>query len=120
MSGRIVTDILFGIDADDIEEIMELIDALFGRKLEGREGLAYGEYYCFGVFDKFMRLQFNKVADYMPEIDTPEEPFFDPDFQEYPILLYINDADKYPHYLAAIECQPNMFVKLRTKRWEDD
>ncbi|MDR6633775.1 hypothetical protein J2X72_002575 [Phyllobacterium sp. 1468] len=104
------TDILFGIYSEDMEEIKELLEDILGRELEARESLQKGEYYCLGVFEDFLYLQDNENIE---DGETVED-----EFPEYPLILYINDADEYPHYLSAIEKRSDIFVKLRTEQWD--
>jgi hypothetical protein len=110
----IITDILFGIRTEDMEEIRELLEALLGTELLARSGLHRGEYYTFpDALDEFLYLQYNEDFE-----DGEEEQAREPDFPEYPLILYIQDEGQHPGYLAAIEARPDVFVKLRTEDWQ--
>ncbi|WP_133624385.1 hypothetical protein [Phyllobacterium brassicacearum] len=86
------------------------MEDILGRELEARESLHKGEYYCLGVFENFLFLQDNE------NIEDGE--IVEDEFPEYPLILYINDADEYPHYRDAIQARSDIFVKLQTKQWQ--
>jgi hypothetical protein len=105
-----ITDVLFGIKTEDMEEIKEILEDILSRKLQAREGLHMGEYYSLPFPDDYLYLRHNaNIED--GEIEEEE-------FPEYPIVLYIEDVNKYPEYFAAIQARSDVFVKLRTNQWQ--
>lgn len=115
------TFILFGIRCADLDsmddnkkmammwEMAQLLETIFDAELQLRESWHWGYYYCLGTFEDYL---------YLRENIHPAEDYelLEPDFAEYPFLLYLNGAYKYPHCLAAIEAKPDVFEKLRSEQ----
>ncbi|MGH6859817.1 MAG: hypothetical protein ACRECY_06145, partial [Phyllobacterium sp.] len=103
-----ITNILFGIHSEYMQEIKNILEDILGIEMEAREGFHVGDYYCFGVPESLLCLQYNE--DFEGEVVEDK-------FPDYPLILYVNDVDQCPHYLAAIEARPDVFVKLHTDQW---
>jgi hypothetical protein len=103
-------DILFGIHSEDIEEIKEIIEEILGRELEARESFNWGHYYCLPFPERNFYLRYNE--------DQEDGEVMEYNFSDFPLLLYISDAYRYPRYLTAVESRSDVFVKLRTEQWD--
>ncbi|RCW79533.1 hypothetical protein [Phyllobacterium bourgognense] len=104
------TDILFGIHSEDMEEIKVVIEEILGRELEAREGFNWGHYYCLPFPERYLYLRYNE--------DNEDGEVMEHNFPDYPLLLYIYDAYRHPNYLTAVEARSDIFIELRTKRWD--
>lgn len=100
----------YRIKLNKMSEFANLIEKNLNVKLQRRESISWGIYYCFAGNDDYLNLRENMN----PEMDND---LLEPEFSDYPFLLYLENSHKYPHYLAAIEARPDIFVKLRTEQY---
>ena len=106
------TYVLFGVKAPTLDAARDEIEKILHVSLDTREGIHNGgNYYSLGF--PTMRLKLRNNID----LDDDEMEFgglSEPDFPDSPFLLYLNDAETFPHIQAALEGAPELFVKLRT------
>lgn len=109
-----VTYVLFGVKAESLAEARHQVEKTLQVALEEREGWhAGGVHYTFGFPSIFVDVKNNL------DLDDAELEFgglSEPDFSQYPYLLYLNDAQKNLGFLAALEGAFDRFEKLRTTR----
>ncbi|EJN01403.1 hypothetical protein PMI41_03485 [Phyllobacterium sp. YR531] len=107
--------ILFGIqneekDAiwDEVEmyNLSETINKILNINLECNDSITYGDYFADSPDKEIIYLHINELIN--------DEELLEQDFPEYAYLLYINEVEEYPEYVAAIEARSDIFVKLRT------
>lgn len=111
-----MTEVIFGIQNEekdaiwDLREfiaISELVNACLNIKLEMGDSVTYGDYFSTTPDDEIVYLHTNELID--------DDELLEQDFPEYAYLLYIDDIENNPEYVAAIEARSDVFVKLRTK-----
>ncbi|MEP7456985.1 hypothetical protein [Phyllobacterium sp. SB3] len=111
-----MTEVIFGIQNEekdaiwDLREfiaISELINACLNIKLEMGDSVTYGDYFSTTPDEEIVYLHTNELID--------DDELLEQDFPEYAYLLYIDDIENNPEYVAAIEARSDVFVKLRTK-----
>jgi hypothetical protein len=96
-----------------MRELASMLESITGAETQQRHSDHKGTYFCLKNGEDYFELRENIY---------PEEDYeaVEPHFSEYPFLLHISEMDdypNYPHYLAAIEARPDIFVKLRTERY---
>ncbi|MEP7456986.1 hypothetical protein [Phyllobacterium sp. SB3] len=93
-----------------MQGIATSIEQVIGGDLQERNSDHKGTYYRLKSADRYLELRENMfpAEEYEP---------IEPDFAQYPFLLYISEIENYPtypDYLAAIQRRQDIFVKLRT------
>src|SRR5262245_12657856 len=88
---------LYGIAVEDIEVARQLIEGILGAELDAHESLYRGgDHYCKELDDGRLVLQPNNDLLWQ-DGDPVEERWAEPDFIDYPILLYVDggfDSDR--------------------------
>jgi hypothetical protein len=107
---------LYGVRAVDLDDANAKLERAIGVRMVAREGLHNGgDYYALRSTDSDIKLRENiDLDDTEMEFDGMHEP----DFSGFRWLLYIEGRDIPTELLAALDNQPNVFVKLRVRRPE--
>lgn len=105
--------VLFGVVADTLEEARVRVEHAIGSTLVGREGLhAGGVHYTLGFPIILLDLKNNIDLD-----DTEMEfnGLSEPEFPEFPFLLYLNDVQNHPEIYDNISARSDQFKLLRSR-----
>jgi hypothetical protein len=93
---------LYGLEHDDLEKARGAIERVLGFRLEAHDSSYFGEYYLGTLSnEQQVRLQRNLDPIHDSQTDAPEEHYVEPEFQAFPILLYVsgNGVDAIRHQI---------------------
>ncbi|MFA5951350.1 MAG: hypothetical protein WC807_13810 [Hyphomicrobium sp.] len=104
-------EIVYGVTRDDIDEMSSIIEKVLGVKAQPRENDARGgDYYLFeGKSGEELYLMTNRDP-------YDEEPLFD-EAAGRVLVSYLSSPDHSSDFVAAIDHEPDLFVKLSSKIW---
>lgn len=100
---------LYGIKSAKIDDIARIIHVELSIGIRPKDSEYFGRLYILTEPNGYLYLRYNVLNNGMDLLEA--------DFSMYPLLLHLTNANRYPHYLAAIESRPDIFEKLRSEQF---
>lgn len=112
------TEIIYGINAQTIQQANLIFESITGIKLELRDNTTWGEYYrskysrdC--IILVYENINHDDIIYDENQENSREFGFAEPDFQDQSIIMSIHDAESIPDIIIKIDSKRQYFIKLR-------
>jgi hypothetical protein len=102
--------VIYGVKAESLDEVNDLVQKATGEISIGRENDCYGDYFRFGKFQGE-----NIVVIFNEDMYDGEPVFLEAVGWKYVVIL--EESNPESQYFAALESAPTTFVKLKSETY---